>query len=250
MRAFFSSIIIGAVSLFTASTASATAFFVDSAVSDPVVHDSSDDHAVWLPFFESISGTPLFGNSDGSDFNFVPSGLFVINPDNSVTLTGRIISQVDSDYGFDISVTFAGLMGPGTGGPKKELKNCAYGGSCGSIDPDTWDYFRLTEGEFIGFGEFDGLDFSVRERPRDNKFPLQLGEGANNKNTNFGASAWFFLSLLDGCDNSLCDDVEQLRKLKGDFNIDLVETPLPASLFLFGAGLAGWFTAARRKRKA
>ena len=246
MRAFFTTIIIAAMSLGLAAQANATTYSASSAISDSL-HGGSNDHAIWLPFFESIPGTPMFGDSNGSDFDFWPDGVLTVNSDGSATLSGRIVSQVDSDYGFDIVVEFSGLMGPGSGGPKKELKACAYGGGCGDIDPDTWDYARITEGTFTGVGDLAGVSFSVSERPLDNVYPLQIGEGANNKNGNLGASAWIYLALLDGCSHSLCDDLASFKTLKGDINIDLVETPLPAAFLLFGSGLAGLFGAGRRR---
>ena len=228
------------------SVASATTFSATSAVSDPTLHGGNSDHSVWLPFFESLSGTPLNGNSNGSDFDFVPEGFFVVNPDGSAQLTGTIFSQVDPSFAFEVVVDFIGLAGPGSGGPKQELRACAYNGGCGNIDPNTWSYFSLTGGTFTGLGSLAGIAFDVTERPENNVHPAQTGVGANNKNGNVGLSVWFYLTLTGQCDNVLCDDIAQLDRIVGDFNLNLSETPLPAGVLLFLTGLAG-FGAARRR---
>ena len=227
--------------------ASAATFAVGSAVSDPTVHGGAHDHAVWLPFFERISGTPLFQNADGSDFDFLPGAQFVINDDGSATLSGQIASQVNAGFGFDIFVNFDPLAGPGTGGPKQELRSCAYNGVCADVDTATFTYMSLRDGVFIGEGAFAGLDFSVSERPDNNVFPLQIGDGANNKNLEFGASSWFFLTILDSCSSNFCGSAASFNRLVGDFNLNLIETPLPAGLLLFLTSAAG-LGAARRRR--
>ena len=249
MRGLSSFFIGAAASFCLAGAASAAPYYATSAVSDSL-HAGNNDHAVWLPFFESIPGTALTGNANGSDFDFVPFGDFVVDNMGGATLSGRIVSQVDPKFVFDIVVDFIGLAGPGSGGPKKELRACAYMTGCGDIDPATWDYYRLTGGTFTGVDDLEGLSFTVSERPVNNVFPLQMGEGANGKNGNLGLASWFFLSLSGNCTNALCDNLAQLNSLKGDFNLDLVETPLPAGFLLFGSGLVGLASAKRRRRRA
>ena len=232
-----------------AGTATAATYTATSAVSDNL-HGGVSDHAAWLPFFESIPGTSLNGNANGSDFDFIEPGLFTVNDKGAAQLRGRIFSQVDPSLAFDIIVDFIAIEGPGSGGPKKELKNCAYNGGCGSVDPSTWDYFRLTGGSFTGVDALDGLSFSVAERPAGNVFPLQVGEGANGKNGNLGAASWFFLFLDDDCANALCQQIASIDTFRGDFNLDLIQTPLPAGLLLFATGLLGFRTMSGRGKKA
>lgn len=250
MGQIFSTFMVAAASLGFAAQANAATFSVSSAVSDEL-HGVSQphNHAIWLPFFENVPHSPLFGNSEGSDFDFMPDGVFEVRADGSATLSGNIVSQVDSNYTLDVIFEFVGLAGPGSGGPKRELRNCAYGGSCGDIDPSTWDYFQMTGGTLTGTGFLDGIVFSASERPDNSVFPLQMGEGANNKNGNLGLSAWFYLALIGDCTNKLCDDIASMS-LVGDINVDILETPLPAGFALFGTGLAGLIAARRRKRAA
>ncbi|MEL7488126.1 MAG: VPLPA-CTERM sorting domain-containing protein [Pseudomonadota bacterium] len=230
--------------------ASAATFSATSAVSDPNLHGGNSDHSVWLPFFESVAGTPLTGNSNGSDFDFSPEGFLTINPDGTGQLVGTIVSQVDPRFAFDVVIDFLGLSGPGSGGPKKELRACAYAGTCSggapAVDTDSWDYFSLTGGTLTGLEALAGITFDVSERPRNNVHPMQIGDGANNKNGQFGLSVWFYLTVSGMCDNVLCDEILAQNSLRGDFNLNLTETPLPAGVLLFLTGLAGVGAARRR----
>jgi len=232
-----------------ATSASASHYQATSAVSDSL-HGGYNDHAAWLPFFEGISGTSLYGNSNGSDFDFLESADFFVGANGAAQLRGRISSQVNPSLAFDVIIDFISIEGPGSGGAKKELKNCAYNNGCGSIDPATWDYFRLTGGSFTGVDTLDGISFSVSERPSGNVFPLQVGAGANGKNGNFGAATWFYLFLDDTCSNALCQQLASIDTFRGDFNLDLVQTPLPAGLLLFLTGLFGFRTMNGRGKKA
>lgn len=255
MRTLLASACAGLASIALSVQANAAEFFVSSAVSDSL-HAGNHNHAIWLPFFESIPGTPLNGNSEGSDFDFSPDGLFTTTA-GSATMIGNIISQVNANYGFRFSADFTKLGGPGSGGPKKELKSTAYAPG-GPIDPSTWEYYRMTGGSLIGTGMFEGINFSLSERPINNQFPLQVGEGANNKNGNFGGSAWFFATLLSPqCQTQSCEEIwkniagyARQNSLVGDINVDLVETPLPAGVLLFGTGLAGLASLRRRRKQA
>lgn len=237
------------LALVGATSAGATTFSVTSAISDSL-HGGSNDHAVHLKFFEKIQGTPLYRRWSGSDFDFIPAGTFVIDENGNAQISGQIVSQVDPRFAFDVMVDFIGLNGPGSGGPKKELRSCAYGGSCGDIDPSSWEYFSLSSGTFTGTGALEGLSFAISEKPVDTVYPFQLGVGANGKNGNLGAASWFYLFLNDDCDNPLCDDLAAFSVLHGDFNIDLIPTPLPAGLLLFGSGLIGLASVKKRQKKA
>lgn len=216
-----------------------------SATSDSL-HAGNSDHSLWMPMFESLAGTALNGNSNGSDFDFVPDGKFSIATDGSATLSGTVRSQVDSDFSFDVLLSFVGLAGPGSGGPKKELKSSAYVANGGPIDHSTWSYFRLVDGTISGAGSASGLSFDVLERPSSGAYPGQFGVGANGKNGDLGFSVWFYTVVNNDCVNSLCATLARRGPQAGDVNIDLSEVPLPAGMLLFATGLAGLATRRRR----
>lgn len=221
----------------------ADTFTASSAVSDPALAKYNNDHAIWLPFFRTLAGTPLQGNADAASFDFVWDGSLEFDSSGNGTLSGSIQSQVDSDFGFDVVFNFSAVSGPGADGPKLELFNSAYVANGGSIDPSTWDFFTLTSGTFTGVDSLAGLNFDVEQR---GSFPLQLGVGANGKNGNLGASVWFNLYTSSTCENSLCNALDDMT-LRGDINIDVAPVPVPGAFLLFGTGLVG-FGAARRKK--
>ncbi|MFN0022649.1 MAG: VPLPA-CTERM sorting domain-containing protein [Parvularculaceae bacterium] len=235
----------GAAAISAPAIAAPVAYSATSAVSD-TLYGGSNDHALWMPMFEQLAGTALSGNSNGSDFNFTPAGTFTIGEDGRAILSGQISSQVDPAFSFDILLSFVGLSGPGSGGPKKELKNSAYSSNGGPIDVATWSYFQLAEGAITGTGSAAGFSFSVLERPSGAVYPGQLGLGANGKNGNLGFSAWFYTVVNGDCSHNLCGALARKGPQAGDINIDLAEVPLPAGFLLFATGLAA--VGLRRRR--
>ncbi len=218
-------------------------YAASSAVSDSL-HSGSDSHSLWLPFFENAAGTPLLGDSDGSDFDFLTDSTLTVAY-GSATLQGRVVSQVDPSYALDVVFNFQQQNGPGMTGPKLELRNNAYVDNGGPIDPTSWDFFSLTGGSITGTGALEGLSFEVQERGMK-PFPFQLGTGANGKNGNLGASVWYSLVTDADCTSTLCTDFAGLS-LTGDINIDLSEVPVPGAALLFITGIAGLGVTRRRK---
>ena len=64
-----------------------------------------------------------------------------------------------------------------------------------------WIYYTMSSGTMSGTGRYAGSEFALTHQPLNEYYGLQIGEGANNKNENYGASAWFFWTgeyVLDG----------------------------------------------------
>ncbi|GAB4395603.1 MAG: hypothetical protein OHK0053_04890 [Microscillaceae bacterium] len=96
--------------------------------------------------------------------------------------------------------------------PKEELRPQAYIANGGPVDSDTWKLFIMTEGatlrELDADNNYTGRVISLSHMPETGQFGLQIGEGANGKNIQLGASAWFFWYFEN-------------HTSSGDFNISL-----------------------------
>ena len=74
-----------------------------------------------------------------------------------------------------------------------------YKKDCGNVLPGTspwtgWDYFVMQTGGMIGTGIYAGSELSLTHQPMNYYYGLQVGQGANNQNAKYGASAWFYWS--------------------------------------------------------
>ena len=148
------------------------------------------------------------------------------------------------------------------GSPKKELSGDAYDPGPGGIDPDTWHYYGEDPdnpgtssfmGSFIGTLEGKGAYAGAELELMGFGANLQVGEGANGKNLNYGLSGWFTWTVTHQPDDTsiILNSRPTLERLgsrdHGDFNLDLHQTPEPSSYLLFGSGLAALGYWKRRK---
>lgn len=99
-------------------------------------------------------------------------------------------------------------------------------------DPDLWEFYNTIAGTISTTGWVAEV---VRTGPA-----LQIGFGANDKTTDFGASTWLDVVTLNG--NS--------SDYKWDLNMDLIAVPEPSIIALFGIGLLGLGLARRRKSQS
>jgi hypothetical protein len=82
----------------------------------------------------------------------------------------------------------------------------SYKKDCAEIFPGIeiwteWMYTTMESGTMTGTGSLAGTSFELTHQPMNAYYGLQIGEGANNKNENYGASAWFFYNgelVVDG----------------------------------------------------
>ncbi len=185
---------------------------VEEAISDS--YGSGSTHALWLPGI-------------AEDLIFDPdSGVFTESADGTATFTGTVSSESDPTSGFSIALSLSGRTDTApSGSPKLELDSSAYA-PVGPIDTDTWYYYPDFSGVLTGVGGWEGAEVQLTRRGP----AWQVGEGANGKNLNYGASAWldYTVSAQPGsCDGGAyegagggdCFDSTG----NGDFNLDLVD---------------------------
>ena len=147
----------------------------------------------------------LFNFSGGEAFTLVDGGSSIVEVMQDSSM--HIVLEVENaagDAGFIFDATYDGahdwnewLALPGLHNYKKD---------CAEIFPGVeiwteWLYYIMDGGTMSGTGRFAGSEFALQHQPLNAYYGLQIGEGANNKNENYGASAWFFWTgeyVLDG----------------------------------------------------
>ena len=146
----------------------------------------------------------LFNFPNGESFTLVDGGSSIVElaPDSTMHITleatdgngGGFIFEATYDGGYDWNEW---LDLPGMQNYKKD---------CAEIFPGIeiwteWIYYIMDNGTMTGTGTFAGSSFELAHQPMNAYYGLQIGEGANNKNENYGGSAWFFYTgelVVDG----------------------------------------------------
>ena len=147
----------------------------------------------------------LFNFSGGESYTLVDGGSSIVEiMQDSVMHIVMEVQNEAGDAGFIFDATYEGghdwnewLALPGLHNYKKD---------CAEIFPGIeiwteWIYYIMDGGTMSGTGRFAGSEFALSHQPLNAYYGLQVGEGANNKNENYGASAWFFWTgeyVLDG----------------------------------------------------
>ena len=213
IRGLTGGIVIGSVLLGTISQAQAMglvrSWTVTAAENDSYSRGYGDGHIAWLPEFVG-GGT------------FVADGEILLEEydDGSFNLIGDIFAERDTNKKLTIDVWFQEASSAGYGGPKKELKNSAYSSNGGPIDTNTWDYWTFHETKdstlSADAGYFAGETFYLDDYT-NGRYLVQVGEGANGKNTGFGLATWF------SYDNQEAGDDRIASTRHADFNLNLEE---------------------------
>ena len=166
-----------------------------------------------------------FGGSCGNYFDI--SGTFTIDDSNSdsslwtadfiatATNPQSVVATIDLDFGgYTEDHTTIGQIKNGGGG-----------------DPSTWAFFNTISGS-ISFSSqsIEGVSsFVIDDMVGSHAF--QIGFGANDKTSAFGASAW-----IQGDDMR---NIDSNPNYHWDLNLDFEVVPEPATLVLLGFGLLG-----------
>lgn len=176
---------------------------VARAFSHPTYNPNGSDHAVWLQNFVT-------------NLVFTPEpGLWVENLDGTARLKGTARSLTNLSSGFEVDVILAGYsLSPPSGSPKKDLDSDAYINNGGPINPATWRYYTHFTGTLRGFGHYEGALLAIKRTGP----AFQIGFGANNKNINYGASAWFTWRVVQ---QPLVGSIPVTGT--GDFNVDIFD---------------------------
>jgi hypothetical protein len=218
-------------------------FQIAEAIADPSVGGGGGGHVLWLPGITTVSGA--------SDRWVLESGgIFTWNQGVGAELTGRVRNMNNSALLIDFAFHFTELNPvPAFVEPKKELDADQYG-PAPLIDTSTWTFFDFT-GTLTGVGGGISGTFNILQMPDDPKVhPFQLGLGANGKNLEFGASAWFTWESAPGTTRVQMRNTKSGRH--GDVNIILQRIPVPLPptlpLVILGAALLALRVTGTRER--
>ena len=133
---------------------------------------------------------------DGAGFTVVDGGVNLIESYYDKTLFIQVeMENAEGTGGFiwsaDYNAAYNWSQWSGLGrGYKKDCSNVMPGQS-----PWTdWSYLVMQTGGMIGTGIYAGSELSLTHQPMNYYYGLQVGQGANNQNAEYGASAWFYWS--------------------------------------------------------
>ena len=177
--------------------AASAAYCIDEGWADQ--YGNNGNHAMWLPGI-------------ATDFIWDENPTWFEYANGTAEFTGVLRSQSNPSKAFEVTAYLADRTTDAPpGSPKKELKNNAYAPN-GPIDTNTWYYYPTFTAGLVGLDDYAGAEVELlRTGPA-----FQVGDGANGKNINFGASAWFDWIVQQ---QPTSGNIKSSGR--GDFNLDL-----------------------------
>jgi hypothetical protein len=160
------------------------------------------DWAFWLPGVNQSSVVWLFD----------AQGSLVEYDDNKALISGHIYNATNPEQGFDVFIMLSekrnweqwSALGRGY---KNDL-------NLAGSEYTNWNYYEMQEGfcYLQGTGDLEGSHLQLTPKPSNYYFGFQIGNAANNKNSNYGISGWFYYNgFVNG----------NLISGHGDINADL-----------------------------
>ncbi|MEZ4800802.1 MAG: hypothetical protein R2809_13705 [Flavobacteriales bacterium] len=145
------------------------------------------DWALWLPtLFQN-------GYSASANWHFVGNGSFDQYADGTARIYGTIENSLNSNQQFLVEFWFENASDWTTWSSMGR----SYKDDLGCAQPDhfmDWTYYEMVNNFSImtGLGDFAGDVLYFQHQPTNYFFGMQIGQGANNKNCNYGLSTWFY----------------------------------------------------------
>ncbi|MEO1272655.1 MAG: MopE-related protein, partial [Myxococcota bacterium] len=182
----------------------AEAYALTNAVSDPEAHGANHNHGIVLGNLFCDDANAKFTFQD-DDAHLILHGDGTARLVGTATLTSGGCGREGEIWNVDVWLDEAVQ---GTVEPKLELR----AGFQPTAITDAWRFFIMREGSASMSHPDTGAEIFMSHRPADLRYGFQVGETANGKNLNLGASGWFGYDLVEG---------DTTQSGVGDFNIDL-----------------------------
>ena len=131
-------------------------------------------------------------NFSGSEFYNTEDGRVANNVDGTQTYTMNVTSTDNANAGWTVELNYAAGMDWDAWSTQPGYHS--YKSDCGLGDHTTWLYSTMIDGSAVGTGAYAGSTLSLSHQPSNGYFGFQIGEGANNKNGNYGFSGWIYYS--------------------------------------------------------
>jgi uncharacterized surface anchored protein len=122
-------------------------------------------------------------------------GEFITYANGTARLTGTVVSKTNNASRFRIDARFINRK---DWGQWSALGRQAKGANLGPFQ--TWDFYEIDslQSRLIGEGNVAGDTFHLSHMPVSRMFGPQVGDGANDRNGNYGMSGWWFFTSTSG----------------------------------------------------
>ncbi len=168
-------------------------------------YGNNNSHAVWLSKYTA--------SNQNTDFHFDSNGgTLTQNPDGTATVTGTIVNKNDANDSWTVQLNLA---------DKRDWDawsalGRSWKGRASNVGTNylNWDYYEMDTNPsrpstLTGLGSNAGKVKTLAHRPANLRYGFQVGQAANDKDTDLGMSGWFTYQNDQG------------NYVQGDFNLDI-----------------------------
>ncbi|MEO1110872.1 MAG: VPLPA-CTERM sorting domain-containing protein [Pseudomonadota bacterium] len=181
---------------------------------------------------------------NGSQYHFLNGAKFVRYDNGTGKLTGTATLGGNAlSAGYQVSLDFGNFR---DWTQQMAITNAPHAKGTQYGDQTTWTYMDLLMSSTLSGINGITETYNLIMKPLAyGKYTFQYGQGANDKNTDFGMSGWFFTKGANGGPGAPCGSSSTC-----DFNLKLTSVPLPAGIALLPVGLAVLAGMRMRRRMA